>query len=141
MNEYARPRNVVSSVIKKIEDRMFNIVVGLNQSKMIALDEFINRLMILDPSNVIKSKKIALNHLYNFMVKHINEHAEVKKIKFLSLANQLQSIGPENVLKRGFSIAIEKETKKIIRSATDILSGDSLILKTADGSLEAKKIN
>ena len=104
----------ISSVIKKIEDRMINIVVGLNQSKMIALDEFINRLMILDPSNVIKSKKIALNHLYNFMVKHINELVEVKKIKFLSLANQLRSIGPENVLKRGFSIAINKETKTLL---------------------------
>ena len=131
----------ISSVIKKIEDRMINIVVGLNQSKMIALDEFINRLMILDPSNVIKSKKIALNHLYNFMVKHINEHAEVKKIKFLSLANQLRSIGPENVLKRGFSIAVNKETKKIIRSAKDIFSGADFMLKTGDGSFEAKKIN
>ena len=48
------------------------------------------------------------------MVKHINELVEVKKIKFLSLANQLRSIGPENVLKRGYSIAVEKETKKII---------------------------
>jgi len=131
----------ISSIIKKIEDRMINIVVGLNQSKMIALDEFINRLMILDPSNVIKSKKIALNHLYNFMVKHINELAEVKKIKFLSLVNQLRSIGPENVLKRGFSIAVNKETKKIIRSANDIFSGADFMLKTGDGSFEAKKIN
>ena len=75
------------------------------------------------------------------MVKHINELNEVKKIKFLSLANQLQSIGPENVLKRGFSIAVEKETKKIIRSVNDIVSGTDFTLKTADGSFEAKKIN
>ena len=131
----------ISSVIKKIEDRMINIVVGINQSKIVALDEFINRLMTLDPSNVIESRKIALNHLYNFMVKHINELAEVKKIKFLSLANQLRSIGPEKVLKRGFSIAVEKETKKIIRSANDIFSGADFMLKTGNGSFEAKKIN
>ena len=111
----------ISSYIKKIEDRMINVVVGLNQLRIIALDELLNRLMILEPSNVIESKKIALSHLYNYMVKHINELTEVKKIKFLSLTNQLRSIGPENVLKRGFSIAVEKETKKIIRSANDIV--------------------
>ena len=131
----------ISSYIKKIEDRMINVVVGLNQLRMIALDELLNRLMILEPSNVIESKKIALSHLYNYMVKHINELTEVKKIKFLSLTNQLRSIGPENVLKRGFSIAVEKETKKIIRSANDIVSGADFILKTANGSFEAKKIN
>ena len=75
------------------------------------------------------------------MVKHINEHAEVKKIKFLSLANQLRIIGPENVLKRGFSIAVNKETKKIIRSASDILSGADFMIKTGNGNFEAKKIN
>ena len=108
---------------------------------MIALDESLNRLMLLEPSNVIKSKKIGLDHLCNFIVRYMNELAEVKKIKFVSLTNQLQSVGPENVLKRGFSIAIEKETKKIIRSANDIISGKVFKLKTANGSFEAKKIN
>ena len=75
------------------------------------------------------------------MAKLINELTEVKKIKFLNLVNQLRSLGPENVLKRGFSIAVDKETKKIIRSANDIASGADFMLKTADGSFDAKKIN
>ena len=34
-----------------------------------------------------------------------------------------------------------KETKKIIRSANDIMSGKVFKLKTANGSFEAKKTN
>ena len=131
----------LKSIIQRNEDKITSLIIGFNQSKMIALDESLNRLMLLEPSNVIKSKKIGLDHLYNFIVRYTNELAEVKKIKFLSLTNQLQSIGPENVLKRGFSIAFEKETNKIIRSANDIISGKGFTLKTANGSFEAKKIS
>ena len=131
----------LKSIIQRNEDKITSLIIGFNQSKMIALDESLNRLMLLEPSNVIKSKKIGLDHLCNSIVRYMNELAEVKKIKFFSLTNQLQSVGPENVLKRGFSIAIEKETKKIIRSANDIMSGKVFKLKTANGSFEAKKIN
>ena len=56
------------------------------------------------------------------------------------MSNQLISISPDNVLSRGFSIAIDKNSNKIIRSADDLSIDDNFILKTSGGSLEAKKI-
>ena len=57
------------------------------------------------------------------------------------MSNQLISISPKNVLSRGFSIAIDKNSKKIIRSSNDLSINDKFILTTSGGSLEAKKIN
>ena len=51
------------------------------------------------------------------------------------------SISPDNVLSRGFSIAIDKKSNKIIRSADDLSIDDNFILKTSGGSLEAKKLS
>ena len=47
---------------------------------------------------------------------------------------------PNSVLKRGYSIAINKKSNKIIRSVNDLSFDDNFLLKTSDGSLEAKKI-
>ena len=51
-----------------------------------------------------------------------------KKIKFKSMSNQLASISPDNVLKRGYSIAINKKSNKIIRSVNDLSSDDNFLL-------------
>jgi exodeoxyribonuclease VII large subunit len=96
--------------------------------------------MLLQPSNIIKSKQASLDAFYSFLVNHINEVIELKKIRFLGITNQLQSIGPENVLRRGYSIAVNKKTKKIIRIASELLINEKFILKTSNGNLEAKKI-
>ena len=100
----------------------------------------LNRLMLLQPSSVIKSKQASLDAFYSFLISHINELIELKKIRFLGITNQLQSIGPENVLRRGYSIAVNKKTKKIIRKASELLINEEFILKTSNGNLEAKKI-
>ena len=73
--------------------------------------------------------------------KFIDNFFDQKKIKFESMSNQLICISPDNVLSRGFSIAIDKNSNKIIRSANDLSIDDNFILKTSGGSLEAKKIN
>ena len=97
--------------------------------------------MRLEPSNIIKTKKIALGNFNNFFCNYIEKEIDRRKIKFESMSNQLISISPDKVLSRGFSIAIDKKSKKIIRSADALSIDDNFILKTSDGSLEAKKIN
>ena len=96
--------------------------------------------MRLEPSNRIKTKKIALENFNNFLLNYIENAIDRSKIKFESMSNQLISISPDNILSRGFSIAIDKNSNKIIRSADDLSIDDNFILKTSGGSLEAKKI-
>jgi len=125
--------NYETAFINKIESLRL-----LNKNK---IENLLNRLMRLEPSNRIKTKKIVLENFNNFLNNYIEKEIDRKKIKFESMSNQLISISPDNVLSRGFSIAIDKNSNKIIRSANDLSIDDNFILKTSDGSLEAKKIN
>jgi len=109
----------------------------LNKNK---IDNLFNRLMRLEPLNKIKTKKIALDNFKNFFLNNIVKVIDQRKIKFKSMSNQLASISPDSVLKRGYSIAINKKSNKIIRSVNDLSFDDNFLLKTSDGSLEAKKI-
>ena len=126
--------------ILSFQEKLINYVNSYSNAKKNEVINILNRLMLLQPLNVIKSKQTSLDGFYSFFVSHINELIELKKIRFLGTINQLQSIGPENVLRRGYSIAVNKKTKKIIRIASELSVNERFILKTSNGSLEAKKI-
>ena len=126
--------------ILSFQEKLINYVNSYSNAKKNEVINILNRLMLLQPLNVIKSKQASLDGFYSFFVNHINDLIELKKIRFLGTINQLQSIGPENVLRRGYSIAVNKKTKKIIRIASELSVNERFILKTSNGSLEAKKI-
>ena len=133
-------REELLGTILNFQEKLINYTSSFSNMRKVAIYDILNRLMLLQPLNVIKSKQASLDSFYGFLVYHINEIIELKKIRFAGMIKQLQSIGPENVLNRGYSIAVNKKTKKIVRLATDLAIDDEFILKTSDGSLEAKKI-
>ena len=125
-------KNYETSFTNKIESLSL-----LNKNK---IENLLNHLMRLEPSTKIKMKKTGLDKIHNFLISYIENLVNTHKVKFESTSNQLISISPNNILKRGFSIAIDKKSKKIIRSAKDLLIDDDFILTTSVGSLEARKI-
>ena len=131
----------IFSSFENYETAFINKVESLSLLNKNKIENLFNRLMHLEPSNKIKTKKIVLENFNNFLNNYIEKTIDRKKIKFESMSNQLISISPDNILSRGFSIAIDKNSKKIIRSANDLSIDDNFILKTSGGSLEAKKIN
>lgn len=52
-------------------------------------------------------------------------------------ATHLHAIGPQQVLKRGYSITTLKKTQAVIRSASQIKPGDQIITRLADGQIES----
>ncbi len=51
---------------------------------------------------------------------------------------KLTLLSPLNVLLRGYSVTTSKETTKIVKSITQVQSGDQLSIKVADGIINAK---
>ena len=125
-------KNYETSFTNKIESLSL-----LNKNK---IENLLNHLMRLEPSTKIKMKKTGLDKIHNFLISYIENLVNTHKVKFESTSNQLISISPNNILKRGFSIAIDKKTKKITPTAKDLLIDDDFILTTSVGSLEARKI-
>lgn len=53
------------------------------------------------------------------------------------LARHLTAVGPEQVLKRGYSITTLKKGGKVVRSVHQVQPGDRLITRLADGEIES----
>jgi exodeoxyribonuclease VII large subunit len=54
-----------------------------------------------------------------------------------ALAGHLAAVGPEQVLRRGYSITMLKKTSQVVKSAAALKSGDVLVTRLADGSVQS----
>jgi exonuclease VII large subunit len=60
-----------------------------------------------------------------------------QELKVDLLARHLTAIGPEQVLKRGYSITTLKKGGKVVRSVDQVQPGDRLVTRLADGEIES----
>ena len=129
-------------IMQKFEgsyNELISIIIGLMNSENLKLKNSSARLSVLQPLNRISINKKFLSHSYNSITKNIRETLKNNNLYLTGYKKQLNSLGPKQVLERGYSIATSKNTKKIIRSAKSILVGDAFSLQTADGTLDAEK--
>ncbi len=58
-----------------------------------------------------------------------------KQQKMSLLSQELETINPKNIIKRGYSITLNEETGEVIKSIKQIKAGDKIINKLADGEI------
>ena len=66
----------------------------------------------------------------------IRTYTNLKKNQFDKNASKLEALNPLSVLLRGFS-AVFGEEGKLVKSVSDVSVGDSVSLRTADGTILA----
>ncbi|MBL7013947.1 MAG: exodeoxyribonuclease VII large subunit [Candidatus Marinimicrobia bacterium] len=101
-------------------------------------DSLENRLKMQDPSRRIHRNRDKLDRIFH----QLDYAIQTKKMSLIigveSIEKHLISLNPTSVLHRGFSIATRKDGQ-IVRSNTDLESGDSFNIQTGDGRFEAEK--
>ena len=101
-------------------------------------DQMHNRISYQQPITKIERQFEKLDRLYDRSLKTINVKYDKWHQHTESLSKQLLSLGPKQVLERGYAIPFDR-SGKIIRKANQISIGEAFELKTARGSLGAKK--
>jgi exodeoxyribonuclease VII large subunit len=66
------------------------------------------------------------------------QHALVRHSESLAaIARALDAVNPQAVLRRGYTLTYSKREGKLLRSATDVRSGEKLLTKFSDGHVES----
>ena len=133
-------KDEIMQKIESLYNELTSIISGRINSENLKLDNIGTRLNTLQPLNKISINKKILSHSYDTIIKIIKERLNNNNHHLIGYKKQLNSLGPKQVLERGYSIATAKDTKKIIRSAQSLIVGDVFSLQTGDGTLEAEKI-
>ena len=119
---------------------MLNAVNKIIERKSFIIDSLDNRLIIQKPDSKISRQIKKFSQYKKSLIDLIDSKLKSLEEGQSSLNKQLSALGPNNVLKRGYSIALNK-SGKIIYKSKNLKVGESFSLKMSDGNLKAEKIS
>jgi len=126
----------LSGYQKRIESTLLNILER-NWQK---IDELYNRHSRHEPKKIIELQRIELVKLTDRFKKSTFHNHQILNMSLKPLTEKLLALNPEAILERGYSVAFQLPTKKIIKSSNDIDANQEFELLTSKGSFSAKKI-
>ena len=110
------PRRKLDDALQRLDDLQSGLLRGLKtaaRSRGVVLQNLAGRFLRAKPSLVVKSRRAALRQL----------------------EKRLNSLGPEQVLARGYSITTDAATGKVLRDAKKIKPGQKLKTRLAKGEV------
>ena len=111
-----------------ILDRIENEKIKLNLLK--------ERLKYRSPAAIIDDRLAAVDALLSAAAVSVERKLSVEGTRLASIAGKLDALSPLKVMARGYSIA--KKEDRILRSASELNSGDKFTLKLSDGEKECE---
>ena len=137
--EIAAPhRDELLSELSNYKTRMLRIVQGQLEQRWLMFDQIEKRITIQSPTKKIKNQIFDLDQVKNRIQKAFLKKEDILSEQISHLSKQLSSLGPYQVLERGYAIPMD-ENGSVIRSSRHIDLGQSFKLKMAKDSFIAKK--
>ena len=94
----------------------------------------------IEPHRLLSKRVIELNNLSNRNTVAMNNVINRLQLALTARAGRLTALNPRSVLKRGYSISINKQTGLLIKKASDIETGDIMITELAEKNLIESKV-
>ena len=124
--------------ISETQSRLIRSMKNQLEQKWQIKDQIDKRIANQQPATKIERQSEKLSQLYKRFILAIDIKCEKYSKHTESLSKQLINLGPKHVLERGYAIPFD-QSGNIIRKADQISVGEEFALKTARGSLSAKK--
>ena len=126
------------SEILNYETRMLRVIQSQLEQRWLLFDQIEKRISLQSPTKKIENQAFELNQMRKRIQKAFLKKQNILSEEIRHLSKQLSSLGPYQVLERGYAIPMD-EYGSIIRSSKHIDLGQSFQLKMAKDSFIAKK--
>ena len=126
-------------IVSNNSSKLLFYLETLIQRNRIYLESFPQNLEKLIPD--FDFLRIKIDDCLNAIVKQFGHDIVIKKTKTQSLLERLNSLNPNDVLRRGFAIVQNKKNDKIIQDSNDIKSGDLVNITLNKGNLDAEVLS
>lgn len=122
--------------ISNIVGRMATLLTASVDVKKKSLAALADAKVMRNPIHILDEKKTRLIFDSDKLENAMRLYAVAKKGQLEKTASKLEALNPLSVLLRGFS-ATFKDDGKLIKSVDDVTVGETLSLRTADGTIRA----
>jgi exodeoxyribonuclease VII large subunit len=137
---FRRPLDRINQLRQLLDDRQRSlkfVVMGRLQGCSSRLQRASSRFADFHPRHRVKLHSQRLSELQTRLSTAMSRIHERRLARVTAMDAQLRALSPEAVLKRGYSMTTIKKTGKIVRAAAQVKTGDRLITRFADGTVES----
>ena len=89
-----------------------------------------------EKKNLFTDYRMYLDELLNNMIHGFSLYFRDKRGQVDTLAQRMADMNPDNILRRGYSITIKKDTKEVVVSSEQIAKGEELLVKLYRGEAD-----
>ncbi|MDI3310192.1 MAG: exodeoxyribonuclease VII large subunit [Thermoanaerobacterium sp.] len=125
--------NFYNEKIKNYERSLYRYMLSIIDKKRHRLDNL--KKLIISKNPIIKNKQMKerLDTLNRIMEDSIYKILRDKELQYVSLIEKLNALSPLNVLKRGYTMTMDKDKINLVTKAKNISANDRIYLLFEDG--------
>lgn len=126
---------VLKNEIRHLNLRLFNAIaryIGTERQKL----EYLSKLPVFKrPQTYIINNRLALDEIIRKLLREMDIYLSEKRTLLNTYIDKLEVLSPISILKRGYSICMDVDSKRIIKSSKDAKEGDMVVILLSEGSL------
>ncbi|GBE26387.1 MAG TPA: exodeoxyribonuclease VII large subunit [Bacteroidetes bacterium] len=137
-----RNREELLHTIQYLAQKMFGRITANVNAYREKINYLANSYALRRPSDVIKQYEQRMDELNKALEMNFTHRIEINKRQVESLRKQLESLNPQSILKRGYSICYREQNNEIIRDAAALEIEEGLHIRFYRGRADSvvKKI-
>lgn len=132
-------QNDVAVQLRQISGRMAQAMGRRLEAARRELDRASQCRALQNPMNYVDDKRMLLDYQREKLAAGLTASLSRERERFAALASKLDALSPLKVLGRGYAIP-QKEDGGVVRSTTDVIPGDALRLRVADGEISCQVV-
>lgn len=135
------PRRRLDESLQRLDDLQSSLQRCSRQglrTKQIAWRNLSERLMRVRPGQLLKQRREVLEQVESRLNEEMRHQLDNLENRLRTLHTQLRLLGPEQVLARGYSITMDAETGKVIRSSEEVKPGQQLKTRLKKGEIKSR---
>jgi exodeoxyribonuclease VII large subunit len=135
------PGRLIEHHFQKCDDLIGRLTVAVTRNaaaRRKAFEQVFKNLETQNPSQKFIRLKEEVLRLFDRLAKQVRHEITLKHQEVETLLSGLHSLGPVEILKRGYSITRKLPGQSILKSSREVLKGDGIEIILADGKVRAK---
>ena len=137
---FRRPMDRVNQLRQVVDDRQRQLMSGMAARIRAASDRLARiaaRMQERHPRNQLQLFAAKVDGLSTRLARSAEGDHARRAAMVDALAKRLAALNPQQVLRRGFSITTAKRGGVLVRSASQVKPGDTVVTRLADGQIES----
>lgn len=132
-------QNEVAVWLRQMEGRLAQAMGRRLESARRDLDRAARCRALQDPMTYVDDKRMVLDYQREKLAAGLSQALNRERQRFGALASKLDALSPLKVLGRGYAIP-RREDGSVVRSTGDVVPGDALKLRVADGEINCQVV-